>query len=440
MSGQLEGIGAVLREDDGYIKIIKIVPGSAASRKKEVEVDDVILKVGQGDEPPVDIVEMPIREAVKLIRGKKGTVVTLTIQKSDQSIRRVPIVRDIVIIEETFAKAATIKTASKRKLGYIYLPSFYRDFKNAFGRNANKDVRRHVRRLQEMNVDGLILDLRNNGGGSLQDAIDISGQFISKGPIVQVQNRAKMNETRFDYNPALEYEGPLLVLTNQYSASASEILAAALQDYGRAIIVGADHTFGKGTVQTFYNLDDFINKNFLSLRPLGSTKITIQKFFRINGESTQFKGVTPDIILPSTIDYQDHGEKDLPHALPWTETDSLSYQKWGDILPIDRLKKASDRRVQNSPIFKAVQRYSDLMEGSLESPQPISVLEIWEEQAKVAKLKKEIEDLTKEHSIHFELLDASDPKSDSEKDFLKQLKSDYILDEAVNILGDLING
>ncbi|MEC8692232.1 MAG: S41 family peptidase, partial [Bacteroidota bacterium] len=254
MTGKLEGIGATLSERDGYIKVERIVPGSASYKQGDLKAGDLILKVAQGEKEPVDVVDMKLDDAIQLIRGKKGTEVRLTVKKPDGVIQVVPIVRDVVVIEETYARSALIKKDGK-KYGIIQLPSFYADFsQRGRGRNSAGDVRKELEKLKESHVDGIILDLRNNGGGSLADAIEMSGLFISSGPIVQVKNSKGEIRQAQDYNPTSLYDKPLVILTNAYSASASEILAAALQDYNRAVVVGSKNTFGKGTVQTMVPL------------------------------------------------------------------------------------------------------------------------------------------------------------------------------------------
>ena len=298
MSGQLEGIGAQLQERDGAIKVSSIVPGSASWKQGQLKAGDIIIKVAQADKEPVDVTSMRLDDAIELIRGKKGTEVRLTIKKPDGSIVIIPIVRDVVILEETYARSSVIENG-KKKIGFIHLPSFYADFAKVNGRRCSKDIRAELEKLQKDHVDGLIIDLRNNGGGSLDDVVKMMGLFIPKGPVVQVMAKDKKIPLVYsDDDGTTLYDGPLAILVNENSASASEILAAALQDYKRAVIIGSKSTFGKGTVQQFVNLDDYLLPQFDTLVPVGSIKLTIQKFYRINGGSTQLKGVEPDIVLP----------------------------------------------------------------------------------------------------------------------------------------------
>jgi len=333
MSGSLEGIGALLREDDGHIKVVRIIPGSAAERQGRLQAEDIILSVAEKDGKPVDISDMRIREAVSYIRGPKGTEVILTVRKPDGVTEVIPIVRDVVKIEETYVKSALLGNGGAGKIGYIRIPSFYRDFNASRdgrkGRNVTDDTRAALVDLKKKGIDGLILDLRNDGGGALTDAVDISGLFISGGPVVQVKNSQGTIRILEDVDDSVVYEGPLIVLVNQFSASASEILAAALQDYGRALILGGEHTHGKGTVQALMDL----NRNLPLLHlhkydDLGALKVTIQKFYRVTGGSTQYKGVEPDVVAPSMLDYLKTGEKYMDYSLPWDTVDPVAFHAW----------------------------------------------------------------------------------------------------------------
>ena len=360
MSGSLEGIGAILREDGNYIKVLEIVPGSASWRGKKLKAEDVILKVGQGSEEPVDIVGMRVEDAVQLIRGKKGTEVRLTVKHGDGSQEVVPIVRDVVVIEESYVKSSVIqKQGSKRRFGYIQVPTFYRDFSKRLGdktaRNCTTDVLNALKSLKKLKVSGVVLDLRNNGGGSLEDARMMSGLFIRKGPIVQVKNYEGKTEVLDDRDPRVSYRGPLVVLTNKFSASASEILASAMQDYGRGVIVGGEVTHGKGTVQTLLDLDRYVNPQRVKLKsPLGSMKLTIQKFYRVTGGSTQFKGVVPDIILPDPLGYLKSGERHHDYPLSWDQVKPLAFSKWKNPADLPTLKRESQERVKNNKKFQNI--------------------------------------------------------------------------------------
>ncbi|MDD4142808.1 MAG: S41 family peptidase, partial [Bacteroidales bacterium] len=289
-SGQLEGIGATLTLKDGYVTVTDIVPGSPSWKQGELEVNDKILKVAQGNLEAVDIVDMRLDKAVKLIRGPKGSEVRLTIQKINGTQKVISITRDVVIIEATYAKSMVITDKDNgKRIGYIYIPSFYANFNDAAGRRCSNDLKEELQKLKAENISGLIIDLRNNTGGSLTDCIDMAGMFIDIGPIVQVKSPAKALSYPDRYSGEI-WDGPLVVMINQYSASASEIFAAALQDYKRAIIFGTT-SYGKGTVQKFIDLDNLASDKLNSYKPLGSVKVTLQKFYRINGGSTQLIGV-----------------------------------------------------------------------------------------------------------------------------------------------------
>ena len=352
MRGSLEGIGALLREEDGYIKVVRIIPGSASARQGLLQAEDIILRVGQGADEPVEITDMRLRDAVRLIRGPKGSEVRLTVKKPDASKVVIPIQRDVVQIEETFVKSTLLKGADGKKVGYVMIPSFYRDFEKtrngSDARNSTDDTRRAIESLKKEGISGLILDLRNNGGGSLMDAVDTTGLFVKVGPVVQVKSSYGSKRVLSDEDPSITWDGPLLVLVNQFSASASEILAAALQDYGRAVIVGGVHTHGKGTVQTLVDMND--NIPLLHLKKyddLGALKVTIQKFYRVNGGSTQYKGVEPDIVLPSLFQHLESGEQYLDNSLPWDQVNPVPFTRFtSSSFDLVSLKEKSAKRVK----------------------------------------------------------------------------------------------
>ena len=285
MRGSLEGIGALLREDEGFIKVVSIIPGSAAERQGQLQAEDIILEVSEKDGEPVDMIDMRIRDAVSYIRGSKGTEVRLTVQRPDGLKLVIPITRDVVQIEETYVKSELLEGPGGKKIGYIAIPSFYRDFqggRNGKSRNVTDDMHKELQALKLKNIAGLVVDVRSNGGGSLSDAVDVSGLFLSGGPVVQVKDSQGRMRLLEDEDPAVVYGGPLVVLVNKFSASASEILAAALQDYGRALVVGGKHTHGKGTVQALMDMNR--NLPLLHLKKyddLGALKVTIQKFYRV---------------------------------------------------------------------------------------------------------------------------------------------------------------
>jgi carboxyl-terminal processing protease len=364
MRGSLEGIGATLREEDGYIKVVKVIPGSAANRQGQLSADDVILAVAQGNEEPVDITDMRLRDAVALIRGKKGSEVRLTVRRLGLKPFVIAIVRDVVIIEESFVKSTLVTDPqSGNRYGYVKIPSFYRDFETTRdggeGRNSTDDVKAALEAFDEKQMDGLILDLRNNGGGALTDAVGIAGLFLGEGPVVQVRNSDGDAKVLYSDNKKVEYHGPMIVLVNQFSASASEIVAGALQDYGRAVIVGSEHTHGKGTVQVIMDLDKSLTlRNMREYLPLGALKVTTQKFYRVSGDSTQYRGVIPDIILPDRSRYNEYGERYLDYSLPWDRIEEVEHKEWP---PVDRadLQTRSRERVAKNEDFIEIQRVAE---------------------------------------------------------------------------------
>lgn len=383
MRGSLEGIGATLRDDEGYIKIVKIVPGSAADRQGQLQVDDIILAVAQGKGEPVDISDMRLRDAVALIRGKKGSEVRLTVKRAGHKPLVIPIIRDVVVIEESFVKSTVIdEPAGGRRYGYIKIPSFYRDFEETrgghSGRNSTDDVRTALAALKRQGISGLILDLRNNGGGALTDAVGVAGLFIERGPIVQVRSSGGSTKVLDDQDVTVEYRGPMVVLVNQFSASASEIVAGALQDYGRAVIVGSEHTHGKGTVQVIMNLDETLTlRNMSQYQPLGALRLTTQKFYRISGESTQYRGIVPDIILPDRQQNNKFGERYLDFSLPWDSIAGARHQSWSDG-PVDlsRLKTRSRARVDNNQEFAKIRQVAQTLAERLDNTRQSLQIEV----------------------------------------------------------------
>ncbi|MDB4107973.1 S41 family peptidase, partial [Bacteroidia bacterium] len=341
MSGQLEGIGAQLQEKDGYIKITKVIPGGPSSLQGELEANDLILKVRQENEEAVDIIDWRINDAVKIIRGKKGTKVTITVRKIDGSEKDITITRDVVVLEETYAKSLIIKDQDNLESGYIYLPSFYADFRNPRGRFSWKDVKAEVEKLKASGVKGIILDLRNNGGGSLDDVVKMGGLFIDEGPIVQVKEKGRKAQVLEDRYTGAEWDGALVIMVNEFSASASEIMAAAMQDYNRAVIVGSSSTHGKGTVQRFLALNQALRSK--NIPDLGSIKLTIQKFYRINGDATQLKGVSSDILLPDNYMYIKTGEKEHDYPLEWDQIESSNYNATKYAINNKVIKKSQSR-------------------------------------------------------------------------------------------------
>ncbi|MEO5642654.1 MAG: carboxy terminal-processing peptidase [Bacteroidia bacterium] len=446
MSGQLEGIGATLQEKDGYIKVSSIVSGSPCWKQGQLKAGDLIIKAAQGDKEPVDMAGMRVEDAVKLIRGKKGTEVRLTVKKPDNSIIVIPIIRDVIILDETFAQSAIID--KDKKIGYIRLPGFYADFTKdkTSGRTCSEDVRKELEKLKAEKVTGVILDLRDNGGGSLYEVIKMVGLFIPQGPVVQVKSRLQGVSVYDDKDGgAVVYDGPLVVLINENSASASEILAAAIQDYKRGVIVGSSSsTFGKGSVQNFYDLDDYPTQSTSSeMMPLGSIKVTIQKFYRINGGSTQLKGVVPDVQLPGYYSFDEQGEKDLDYPMPWDQIPAAPYKTWKDAPDYTKIKKNSTSRIAASGSFGLISQKSAQLKR--EKEQTMESLYLADFNASREALKEEnkkfkpLEEPIKGWNIIMLESDKLVLKSDTSKmarksDFLDKIKKDPYINEAANIV------
>lgn len=445
MSGKLEGIGATLQQKEGYIKVVEIVPGSPCWKQGDLEVGDKILKVAQGEELPINIVGMRLDKAVRFIRGKKGTEVRLTVEKADGSIVIIPIIRDVVVIGETYAKSTIVTDKdSTIKIGLIYLPKFYADFNNKNGRRCAIDVAKEVEKLNHEGVDGIILDLRNNGGGSLQDVVEMSGLFIEKGPIVQVKARKSAKRVFKDDDPKLQYDGRLLVMVNIFSASASEILAAAMQDYERAIIFGGKTTHGKGTVQQFSDIDNLVRDK--SIKPLGVVKLTTQKFYRINGGTTQLEGVTPDIVFKDNYHYIETGEKDLEHALGWDEISVANYEKWTPKYDRKTVISNSLQRMENDTLFEILDQNAQRMKKQRDQTEYSLNLEEYQAMLKERRKSAERYNNLKNYKsdLNFYLLedDKVAMKTDtiqkaSYESWQKNLKKDKYLKEAVNIMKDM---
>lgn len=441
MRGSLEGIGATLREEDGFIKVVRIIPGSAAYRQGQLDAEDTILAVAEGLAEPVDVVDRRLRDAVSLIRGKKGTEVRLTVRKPDGRTLIIPIIRDVVQIEETFVRSTLLPpTAEGKRLGYLKIPTFYRDFQGGrqdSGRNSTDDTRKELLSLTQTGIDGLILDLRNNGGGALTDAVSIAGLFIEQGPVVQIRSGDGRIETLMDESRDALYDGPLLVLVNKFSASASEILAGALQDYGRALIVGSDHTHGKGTVQAVIDLDRSLPfPNMDRYRPLGAMKVTIQKFYRISGESTQYRGVIPDIILPDRLQHLQSGEQYLDHSLPWDKVDATRFKPWAINLPLETLRQNSQARIAaDEPFTSIVQEAEQARERMERTALPLNLALVRQERQEQMELRSD-EDM--HGGMQAEPVEKGLSDEERHRQWAKKAADDPYVNEAQAILQDLL--
>ncbi|MCD4747194.1 MAG: carboxy terminal-processing peptidase, partial [Bacteroidales bacterium] len=369
--------------------------------------------------------------------------------KLDGSIVIIPIIRDIVILEETYAKSTIIKDKENNtNIGYLKLPSFYVDFNKKEGRNCTEDVEKEIEKLKQENVSGIIFDLRNNGGGSLEDVVKIAGLFIEEGPVVQAKSKHGFTKIRNDKDTSIQFDGTLVVMVNSISASASEIFAAAMQDYERAIIIGSSSTFGKGTVQNFSDLDRFLNQKPDNMKPLGSLKLTVQKFYRINGGATQLKGITPDIVLPDYYNYIDYGEKDLEYTMPWDEISAAEYKKWNLTYDFDFIKEVSSKRVQNDIIFNLIDENGKrLKKVREETSYTLNFKNYNSEKKQKKEIVKKYERIGKDtlglniYSLNCDLpeIEADTAKKARIDAWILNLKKDIYLSETVNVINDIEN-
>ena len=443
ISGKLEGIGARLQKKGIYTHVSELVAGGPASKQGDLEPGDIILKVAQGDEEPLDIVGMRLDDAIKFIKGKKGTEVQLTVKKKiDSSIQVISIIRDVVQLDETFVKSSIVEKNGK-KYAIIDLPSFYIDFSDNNYRDSAKDMEKEIERLKAEGVSGLIVDLRNNGGGSLKTAIEISGLFIDKGPIVQVKYRGENPIVKEDIDPTVQWDGAVVVLVNEFSASASEIFAAAMQDYKRGVILGGNQTYGKGTVQNILPINQFYPKYE---KDLGYLKMTIQKFYRVNGGSTQKEGVYSDIAMPSRLSYMKYGERDLDGALNWDKVPQAKYTQTNTYANFNDVVYNSKQRIANSENFKMVNEYAKwLKENQDDTSFSLNYKRFFAEN----ELKEKEADKFKSVFDYKSNLTFTSPKYEkdlfkNDKDLAdkriawhKNLSKDMYISEALNVLSEL---
>ncbi|MBT8211065.1 MAG: carboxy terminal-processing peptidase [Eudoraea sp.] len=445
MSGKFEGIGARLQKKAEGAKIVEIISGGPVWRDQKLEVGDEILKVGQNGEAPVDIVGMRLDDAIKLIKGPKGTVVDLTVRKVDGTVEVVSITRDVVELEESYAKSATVKKGNQ-KFGIIHLPKFYVDFNDYSNRNAASDVAKEVNRLKQEGIQGLVLDLRDNGGGSLKTVVEMAGLFIKDGPIVQVRSSGRDKDVYEDKDERIQWNGPLVILVNELSASASEILAAAMQDYKRGIVIGSKQTFGKGTVQNVIPLENIVRSN--EHGDLGALKLTTQKFYRINGESTQLKGVKSDVVVPDRYSYIDLGERDQSNPLQWDKISPANYQPWDGYIDNDYEATIanSNKRMSENPQIKLIEENAQWLKKQQEQTrvslnyQKYKVqVESNRERSNYFKSLSEYDSKLTFESLKYEKeLFTQDPVLREKRDRWHQnLAKDVYVEEAVNVLRDL---
>ena len=445
MSGRFYGIGASLQYDDGNIKVASVLTGSPAWKSGEIQAGDIIVKVAQGKEEPVELTGFVVTDAVKLIRGKKGTEVKLTLKKTDGSLKVVSLIRDEIVQDETFARSAIVNNNGS-KIGYIFLPEFYADFDRPNGNRSFTDVANEVKKLKEEKVDGIVIDLRNNGGGSLYDVVQMAGLFIDEGPIVQVKDRENKPSVLKDKDRNVLYTGPLAVMVNEFSASASEIFAAAIQDYNRGIIIGSTSTYGKGTVQRNIGLDPE-NGFSMSNSDLGTIKLTLQKFYRINGGSTQLKGVTPDIVLPDNLEYLKVREKDDQDALPWDEISKAPYNTWKPGYDLKTIQEFSNLRLENDNTFKLIKESSEWLSKQNDKQYSLKLDKYRAELKTIRTTQKQLESLLKLNAelnvaaLPNEVNRWADDKNKQERfnQWLKNLQKDIYLDQALKVMSDMIS-
>jgi carboxyl-terminal processing protease len=442
MSGRFFGIGASLKDDDGTIKIATLLTGSPAWKSGQVNVGDAILKVAQGSQEPVDLTGYTVPDAVKIIRGGKGSEVRLTLRKAEGTIKVISLIRDEIVQDEKFARSVIV-SSGRGKIGYIYLPEFYADFENNNGNRCYIDIAKELVKLKEENVDGVILDLRNNPGGSLGDVVEMVGLFVNQGPVVQVKSREGRPTVLEDHARSALYTGPLTVMVNEFSASASEIFAAAIQDYKRGIIIGSTSTFGKGTVQRPFPLD---RGNLGIDSGLGTIKLTMQKFYRISGGSTQLRGVASDIVLPDAYEHSKYREKDQPDALPYDVIARANYNPFRTGINMGTIAGQGNDRIKNNPTFSQIGVDADWLDKESEQPYPLNIDKYRKRQQEVKDTISHIEKLTKlvqPMTVSFLAADSTKYNADKDKGdryraWLRALSTDIYVKETVDVVGDMI--
>lgn len=443
ISGRFDGIGARLQKRDGGIEIVQIILGGPLWKDKKIEAGDEIIKVGEPGKDPINVIGMRIDDAIKLIKGPKGTIVELTVRrKTDNEIKTFPIIRDEVVLEESYAKSTLIKKDNKT-FGLITLPKFYVDFNDSKEINCATDVKNEIINLKKEGIEGLVLDLRNNGGGALQTVVDMTGLFIKTGPIVQVKSIGNRKKVLYDKDPSLLWDGPLVILVNQMSASASEIMAAALQDYERAVVIGSNNTFGKGTVQNVLDLNRFLSNSDFDL---GALKITTEKFYRINGGSVQLKGVESDIVTPNTYSHIDIGEADEKNPLKWDQIDKASYRKWDGYYNLESVINDSKLRVSKNELFNLIDQNAKWFSERRENKSYSLKYDTFKNEQKKNKLKLKKFDKVKDYNnnLRFNLLSDqslnikdTDEYKENRKRWHNSLRSDIYVNESINVLLNL---
>lgn len=445
MSGVIYGIGAQLTQDDFGIRIASIQPGGPAWKSGQIVVNDVIVKIAQGAEEPVDVSGYETTDAVKLIRGNLGTEVRLTFRKPDGTFKVVSLIREKIVLDEGYARSVVIQNGVD-KYGYILLPDFYADFEREDGHRCSEDVAAEIKKLKAENVKGIIIDVRFNGGGSLYEVVQMAGLFIDKGPIVQIRNKEGRSQTLYDETPGILYDGPLVVMANEFSASASEIFAGAIQDYKRGIIVGSSSTYGKGTVQ----------RNVAFGKPLdslgiqteyGAVKLTFQKFYRITGSSTQKKGVAPDVVLPDEYEYLKYRERDNASALSWDEMERAKYLVWPNNAPLSPVVQSTNLNIQNDTALNKFKENLLWVSNQIETPVYLKLDKFQAFKKRVQEVSKQNEQALKlktpmtlapikvDYNKFYNNPDKS--KQDRYQAWIKDLAKDFQVNESSKILAAL---
>ena len=443
ISGKFNGIGARLSKEEGGIKIVDIILGGPLWKDKKIEIGDEIIKVGENDNDPVDVIGMRLEDAIKLIKGPKDTEVRLTVRKNmDGEIKVIPVIRDEIKLEETYAKSTLIKKNNKT-YGLISLPKFYVDFDNYNNRNCASDVKKEILKLKQEGIEGLVLDLRNNGGGSLQTVVDMTGLFIKEGPVVQVKSFGDRKQVVYDKDPSIFWDGPMVVLVNQMSASASEILAAALQDYNRAVIVGSTQSFGKGTVQNVIDLNRFLSNSQFDL---GALKITTDKFYRINGGSVQVEGVKSDITIPNRLSFIPIGENDEKNPLKWDQIDSANYEKWNGYYNLNEVINSGNDQIKKNKFALLVKENAKWI-ASKQNPKSLTLnyIDYKKSQENDKNYLTKFEGIKNyKNDLEFEFITNEEEAIENSKEILetrkrwkKGLQSDFQLNEGLKVLENL---
>ena len=448
LSGTFYGIGAQLKEDDGKIKIASLVTGGPAWKSGNIIVEDEIIKIAQGKGEPVDVTGYAVTDAVKLIRGaEKNSEVRLTLKKPDGTTKVVSLLRDKINIEETFAKSAIVNGV--HKIGYIYLPEFYANFDDPQGRRCAIDVAKEIEKLKAENVEGIVMDLRGNGGGSLYDVVDMAGLFIEGGPICQVKGRDEKPIVLNDRDKGVLYTGPLTVMVDELSASASEIFAAAIQDYNRGIIIGSTSTYGKGTVQRDVSLDPEAENVFFK-KPasdgLGNVKLTFRKFYRVNGGATQLKGVTPDIVVPDRLEYLKFREKDNPDALNWDVISKADYTPWNPGYDVRTLINKTNMQLSSDTTFNAIRTGTQLLDKNADKSYSLNFKKYREDLKQLRETSKHLDSLSKlkvdlnvtNPSQDIATVQSDKDKTERNKQWLKRVGSDIYINETLKVMDNMI--